>query len=54
MVNGGGNVTEVQDWWKKLIDETKDLVGLAGFREMVDNMFVAWSSLWPKGGGTLL
>ena len=38
MVNNRGNVTGVLDWWKKLTDETKDLVELAEFRGMIESM----------------
>uniref|UniRef100_A0A2N9GQC9 Aminotransferase-like plant mobile domain-containing protein n=1 Tax=Fagus sylvatica TaxID=28930 RepID=A0A2N9GQC9_FAGSY len=52
VVNDRGNVTWVQNWWKKLIDETKDLVGLAGFWKMVDNMSRICSKkyLWKVSG----
>ena len=38
MLTSKGNVTEVLDWWKKLTNETRDLVELVGFREMVESM----------------
>jgi hypothetical protein len=38
VVHGRGNVIGVRDWWKKLTDETKDLVEVASFRTMVKNL----------------
>lgn len=43
MVNGRGNVIAMLDKWRKLTPESRGLMGLARFREMVESLSSTWS-----------